>query len=204
MSKLKELAQMLKDAKKRHEPVTETDHVIEQTIVQPEPEHVVDEPVVEEVAKPVPVAPVPVVPAPVVDVPHVGIHFKMLQQEVNNLRKIVEQSAKAPAYNTAWMHSGGGADSTANIDRPVKTVTSNYTPTTRDWYIGVNHTDVVTITLPTNVTNGREYVIKDESGYAHLVPIRISGTIDNDPDGVEIRFRNGSITFLYNNGWRII
>lgn len=125
-----------------------------------------------------------------------------LQKDFQNLKKIVEQQNQRPIYQPSY--SGGGADNLSNIDRTVRTVSADYTPTTRDWYIGVNSNSIVTITLPTKIKNGREFVIKDESGHAELTPIRILGNIDSDPDGVEIRINYGSVTLLYNNGWRII
>lgn len=125
-----------------------------------------------------------------------------LQKDFQNLKKIVEQQNQRPIYQPSY--SGGGADNLSNIDRTVRTVSADYTPTTRDWYIGVNSESIVTITLPTKIKNGREFVIKDESGHAELTPIRILGNIDSDPDGVEIRINHGSVTLLYNNGWRII
>lgn len=100
--------------------------------------------------------------------------------------------------------SGGGAGRVMELDFPTKTVTTHYTVTRHDYYIGVNHTQITNITLPIPAYNGRQIVVKDESGLAQLVPIRIIGTIDNDTEGVELRINNGSLTFIYNNGWRII
>lgn len=191
MSKLSELASLLRQEKQKLK--VEQPDVVQETVVDPE-----SIPVVEAIAPVTISEPVPEKPQPDVS----QLHLKMLQADFQNLKKIVEQSANHAKYIPTW--SGGGADSMTNIDRPVKTISSNYTPTTRDWYIGVSHAEIVTITLPTTIQNGREYVIKDESGYAHLVPIRIAGTIDGNVDGVELKIPHGSITVLYNNGWRII
>ena len=103
---------------------------------------------------------------------------------------------------------GSGAAEIYNLDMPTKTVTSDYTIGRKDYYIGVNHNVKTYITLPeigSNVKNGRVVVIKDESGHAQLTPIKIVGTIDNDPNGAEIRVNNAAIQLLYSNGqWRII
>lgn len=182
-TKLSELADLLKSAKKPQEPI------------KPIVEAVVEEP---KVVEP---------PAPVKEEPqHLpSVHLDMLQRELALMKKMVTELAQKPRHNPMiGMSSGGGSGSLIDIDRPVRTVTSNYTLTTRDWYVGVNHTVPVTITLPTAVKNGREYVIKDESGFAHLVPITIAGTIDGDTEGLELRIASASVTLLYNNGWRII
>lgn len=103
---------------------------------------------------------------------------------------------------------GSGAAEIYNLDMPTKTVTGDYTIGRKDYYIGVNHSVKTYITLPetgSNVKNGRVVVIKDESGHAQLTPIKIVGTIDNDPNGAEIRINNGAVQLLYSNGqWRII
>lgn len=188
MSKLNELAELLKSAKKVSYPVAEQ---IAQEIVPG---------IVEQ--KPLPVVEAVQVPVPVEQKPNIFI--TQLQKEIQLLKKMVEDgSRRQQAYQPTY--SGGGADSTADINRPIKNVTANYTPTTRDWYIGVgNRNEIITITLPTAIKNGREYVIKDEAGIAELVPIRILGLIDNDAEGIELRINNGSVTLIYNNGWRII
>lgn len=103
---------------------------------------------------------------------------------------------------------GGGAGEIYNLDMPTRTVTGDYTIARKDYYIGVNCNVKSYITLPTpgsNIKNGRIVVIKDESGHAQLTPIKIIGTIDNDPNGAEIRINNGAVQLLYSNGqWRIV
>lgn len=102
---------------------------------------------------------------------------------------------------------GGGAAQIYNLDIPVKTVTGDYTIGRKDYYIGVSSTVKTYITLPalgSNQKEGRMVVIKDESGHAQLTPIAIVGTIDNDPNGAEIRINNGAIQLVYRSGWRII
>ena len=101
---------------------------------------------------------------------------------------------------------GGGAGDVINLDMPTILVTGDYTVTRRDYYVGVNSAVKVNITLPptSTIVNGREIIIKDESGHAQLTPIKVIGTVDNDPNGFEIRINNGSVTLIYRDGWRIV
>jgi len=100
---------------------------------------------------------------------------------------------------------GGGAGSAQTLDRATKLITSPYYEiTTKDYYVGVNYNDPVTIVLPTAVNNGTEYIIKDESGNAKHNPITVIGTVDNDVDGFILRISNGAVQLLYRNGWRIV
>lgn len=85
-------------------------------------------------------------------------------------------------------------------------VTSSYTATANDEYIGVNSTSAVTITLPTGIT-GKLYTIKDEhgdgSGKITITPA--SGEkIDNNNNFV-LTFKNQSVTLVFRAGqWRVI
>jgi hypothetical protein len=101
---------------------------------------------------------------------------------------------------------GGGAGDVINLDMPTKLVTGDYTITRRDYYVGVNCDVKCYITLPdpSTIVNGREVIIKDESGHAQLTPIKVIGVVDNDPNGFEIRINNGSVTLIYRDGWRIV
>ena len=84
-------------------------------------------------------------------------------------------------------------------------VTSNtYVVTDTDYYIGVNVPEYTTIILPLVPDSGRMLIVKDESGFAQLNPIKLDGNIDNDPDGAEIRINNGGVQLIYRNGWRIV
>jgi hypothetical protein len=97
--------------------------------------------------------------------------------------------------------SAAGADLIATIG-----VTSNYTATVNDEYIGVYSAGAVTITLPIGVT-GRVYTIKDEYGQG-------SGKITIQPSGLEkidnannyiISVPNQSVSIVFRGGqWRII
>ena len=100
---------------------------------------------------------------------------------------------------------GGGSHSEHTLDRPTKLITENsYTPTTKDYYIGVNYPGNVYITLPMTVQNGRMYIIKDESGNCSINPITVFGNVDNDPGGFILQQDNGGIQMIYRNGWRIV
>lgn len=127
------------------------------------------------------------------DIDDVRVKLKFLEQAIGKI------AAHGP---------GSGAAEIYNLDLPTKTVTGDYTIGRKDYYIGVDHDVKCYITLPaigSNVKNGRVVVIKDESGHAQLTPIKIVGTIDNDPNGAEIRVNNAAIQLLYSNGqWRII
>jgi hypothetical protein len=87
-----------------------------------------------------------------------------------------------------------------------KTVTSStYTILDSDYYVGINLNAIVTVTLPSSTTSGRNLIIKDESGNCVNNPITVSGNVDNDPSGFILKINNGGIHMLYNNeSWRII
>lgn len=81
-------------------------------------------------------------------------------------------------------------------------VTSNYTATSTDEYIGVNSSQDVTITLPTAV-DGRVYIIKDERGpgsgdikiqpqSSEKIDNRSSYTIRIDYQSVQVVYRAGN------------
>lgn len=101
---------------------------------------------------------------------------------------------------------GGGAGDVINLDYPVKTITvSSYTVLRRDHYLGINVGTSTTIILPlTGVKQGRNIIVKDESGHCSINPITITGTIDNDTSGATLAIDNGGLHFIYNNGWRIV
>lgn len=209
MSKLNELAELLKSAKRsttqKQESVDISVPVVEETVSNELPD-TFQELLEAETISNLPTPKPAVVQEPVMTVaqekPNLFMH--QMQKEMQMLRKMFEDSQRRQSiYQPSY--SGGGADSMTNIDRPIRNVVANYTLTTRDWYIGVGQrNEIITITLPTAIKNGREYVIKDEAGIAQLVPIRIVGTIDTDSEGIELRINYGSVTLLYNNGWRII
>lgn len=100
---------------------------------------------------------------------------------------------------------GGGAGDVINLDHQTTLVTTpTYTVGRKDYYVGINYAGAVTITLPTNVKNGRYIIIKDESGRCSKFPIIVQGNVDNDPDGFILRIDNGGIQMIYRDGWRIV
>jgi len=97
--------------------------------------------------------------------------------------------------------SASGADLIATIG-----VTSNYTATANDEYIGVFSASAVTISLPLGIT-GRVYTIKDEYGQGSgKITIQPSGTekVDNSNTYV-ISVPYQSVSVVFRGGqWRII
>ena len=84
-------------------------------------------------------------------------------------------------------------------------VTSNYTATATDEYIGVNSTSLVTVTLPTGVT-GRQYIIKEERGNG-TGKVNVQGTGAETIDGSPFKqlTANASLSVVFRAGqWRII
>jgi hypothetical protein len=100
---------------------------------------------------------------------------------------------------------GGGAGDVITLDHPVKLVTSNYTITRKDFYVGVNATTTINVTLPDLIGfPGRMIIIKDESGNCSSNPIVVLGNVDNDPGGFILAQDNGGIQMIYREGWRIV
>jgi hypothetical protein len=84
-------------------------------------------------------------------------------------------------------------------------VTTNYTATDTDEYIGVNSTTLVTITLPPGI-NGRQYIIKEERG-AGTGKVNVQGSNSETVDGSPFKqlTANASLTVVFRAGqWRII
>jgi hypothetical protein len=84
-------------------------------------------------------------------------------------------------------------------------VTSNYTATADDEYIGVDSTSLVTITLPAGVT-GRVYTIKEEHG-SGTGKVNIQGSNSEKIDGSAFKQLTAlaSLTVVFRAGqWRII
>lgn len=87
---------------------------------------------------------------------------------------------------------------------------ATYYASPNDYYIGVSYAGPVNVILPGNIVNGKELVVKDESGHAgdgvHR-QITIQGStghyIDNQSSAI-LNLNNGAIQMIYRNGWRII
>ena len=84
-------------------------------------------------------------------------------------------------------------------------VTTNYTATATDEYIGVNSTTLVTITLPVGIA-GRQYIIKEERGNG-TGKVNVQGSALETIDGSPFKqlTANASLTVVFRAGaWRII
>lgn len=159
------------------------------------------------------------------------------ETELKGIRREIEEIKKRYS-TLAWGSGGGGSvlirdmsdfdarDSNAFLEgkvmrwtngmfrlgySPTKSVTSNaYAITLSDYYIGVNCASTVTITLPqlTDIYTGKEYYVKDESGYAgspaRWIDIYPSGTDKIDgQDYVRLQIDHGGLKFIYRDGWRV-
>jgi hypothetical protein len=106
---------------------------------------------------------------------------------------------------------GGGEVNLAYMDVPLKYVTSSsYNITLNDYYIGVNYSGAVTITLPVADKPGRIFIVKDELGEAskgtnRYITILPSGSdLIDGKDRAILAYDYGSLTFIYRNGWRVV
>jgi hypothetical protein len=130
--------------------------------------------------------------------PEVDANIKSIQLKLKFLEQAIGRIAATGP--------GGGAGDVINLDMPTKLITtSTYTIGRKDYYIGVNYAGRVTITLPTvNLHNGRDLIVKDESGRCEAFPITVLGNVDNDPNGFILQINNGAIHMIYRDGWRIV
>jgi len=90
------------------------------------------------------------------------------------------------------------------VNATTAVTTGSYTISTQDYYVGVNTSTSVTISMPVSTTSGRTIIIKDESGRCSINNITIAGTIDNDTSGAILAIDNGALHLIYRQGWRII
>jgi hypothetical protein len=84
-------------------------------------------------------------------------------------------------------------------------VTTNYTVTATDEYIGVDSTSLVTVTLPVGV-NGRQYIIKEEHG-SGTGKVNVQGSNSEKIDGSAFKQLTAlaSLTVVFRAGqWRIV
>lgn len=84
-------------------------------------------------------------------------------------------------------------------------VTTNYTATATDEYIGVDSASLVTITLPVGV-NGRQFIIKEERG-SGTGKVNVQGSNSEKIDGSPFKqlTANASLTVVFRAGtWRIV
>jgi len=90
------------------------------------------------------------------------------------------------------------------VNATTAVTTGSYTISTQDYYVGVNTSTSVTISMPVSTTSGRTIIIKDESGNCSVNNITITGTIDNDTSGAILAIDNGALHLIYRQGWRIV
>jgi hypothetical protein len=84
-------------------------------------------------------------------------------------------------------------------------ITNNYTATDKDEYIGVDSTNLVTVTLPIGVT-GRVYTVKEEHGDG-TGKVKVQGSNNEKIDGSLFKQLTAyaSITVVFRGGsWRVI
>ena len=115
---------------------------------------------------------------------------------------------------------GSGAEAGAtNVIKNVVTVTgASYQVQNADYYVGVgtgsqSKPGPCTVTLPANPVKGRVVIIKDESGVSSQYPITVvtpegrvgkESEIDSAIGEAQLAQDNGSVSLVFNNGWRII
>ena len=168
------------------------------------------ESIVENVIPPLPQLPVATIVSKSVEMISKAVDTQSAVDKIDDpLRREIEAIKKSIAdfHRFATRHSqmgGGGAGDIVNLDMYTTSILSDYSVGRKDYYIGVDTTTAVTITLPTKAKNGRVIVIKDETGLAQTNPITVHGTIDNDTGGFILQINNGGIQMIYRNGWRII
>jgi hypothetical protein len=126
-------------------------------------------------------------------------------------RNSVKVNNKFLRYNSLTKKWEGADPGSSGIRYATTSVTTNsYSIQTTDYYIGVNYPGAVTIMLPDNVDVGTCYVVKDELGQASKGANRYITVIPTNADTVDgkdkavIGFDYGSLTVIYNNGWRIV
>lgn len=126
-----------------------------------------------------------------------------LRREIDAMKKSIADFHRFAARHSQM--SGGGAGDILNLDHKTTLVTSShYDVGRKDYYIGVNCQARTTIVLPATVANGRNIIIKDESGQCERYPIVVQGNVDNDINGFILRINNGGIHMIYRDGWRIV
>jgi hypothetical protein len=126
--------------------------------------------------------------------PQKPLETASLEQKIKYLEKWVSRIASTGP--------GGGAGDILSLSFFAKTVTNNYTIGRKDYYVGVNASTSVTITLPASAKSGQSIIIKDESGNCSTNPITLTGTIDNNTSGAIISIDNGGLHLIYNAGWK--
>lgn len=107
---------------------------------------------------------------------------------------------------------GGGETNLTYMDVPITSViTSSYSVKLQDYYIGVNYSGAVTITLPKADREGKIFVIKDELGEAskgtnrYITILPTGADLIDGRDRAILAYDYGSLTFIWkDNSWRVI
>lgn len=88
------------------------------------------------------------------------------------------------------------------------TVSSNYAVSTTDYYVGVDSTEPVTITLPVNLVNCKQIVIKAQMappvGNRKITIVTSDESLIEGNDSIILEKPYDTITLFYNDGWWII
>lgn len=167
--------------------------------------------VVENVIPPLPELPVKTIVTKSVEMISKAVDTQSAVDKIDDpIRREIDAMKKSIAdfHRFATRHSqmgGGGAGDILNLDHHTTLVTtSHYNVGRKDYYIGVNCRARTTIVLPAVVANGRNIIIKDESGHCERYPIIVQGNVDNNVNGFILRINNGGIHMIYRDGWRIV
>lgn len=107
---------------------------------------------------------------------------------------------------------GGGESNLTYMDVPITSVTtSSYTIKPQDYYIGVNYSGAVTITLPRADREGKIFVVKDELGEAskgtnrYITILPTGSDLIDGRDRAILAYDYGSLSFIWkSNSWRVI
>ena len=134
--------------------------------------------------------------------------LEFLDDVNRNSVKVDHKFLRYDAPSQKWI--GAYAGEAPFISSTTYVTSSSYTITENDYYIGVNYTGAVTITLPTGVIQGTTYIVKDELGEASKGTNRYITILPSGSDLIDSRDRAilaydyGSLTFVYRNGWRVV
>ena len=99
-----------------------------------------------------------------------------------------------------------GPTGPAPTNNSITVTSASYGIAYSDWFVGVNHSGLVTLTLPTGIPSFELY-IKDQSGLASTNVITINASGGNTIDGVStiyINTNHGHYHLIYQNEWSIV
>lgn len=138
---------------------------------------------------------------------------KPIQEETNSVAGFKElRNLVLQLMRDVQLHGGGGEVNLAYMDMPITSVTSaSYNVSLNDYYVGVNYSGAVTITLPTADREGKVFIIKDELGEAskgtnrYITILPTGSDLIDGRDRAILAFDYGSLTFIWkNNSWRVV